>query len=99
MRTMQHVLIINNQMKVRKNMHAQFIENILSDGSITYDVYVTGSFDFVNRIAHYFAIYDPEYDVVKNTVLFEASDKIESEKIMDAVKKEAQKIINNWGAY
>ena len=80
-------------------MNAQFIENTLSDGSITYDVYVTGNFDFVNRIANYLAMYDPEYDVVKNTVTFKASDKLESEKIMDAVKKEAQSIINNWGIY
>ena len=99
MRTMQHGILINNKMKVRQNMHAQFIENVLSDGSITHDVYVTGNFDFVNRIANYLAIYNPEYDIVKNTVLFEASDKIESEKIMDAVKTEAQKIVNNWGTY
>ena len=73
-------------------------ENVLSDGSKTFDIIVRGDFDWLSRINRMFdKVYEIEEFIPETTELtIYAEDFFQSEVIMEDIKKQAYIMINRW---
>ena len=80
-------------------MNAYIRTNDLEDGSFTYDVVVSGNFDFRFKVKMRLkAFRDYCYEDLDNGTLEYSSpcNLREAESLLDSVKTIAVKIINNW---
>lgn len=73
-------------------------ENVLSDGSKTFDVIVRGDFDWLSRINRMFdKVYEIDnFDLTTEELTIYAEDYFQSEMIMEDIKKQAYIMINRW---
>ena len=73
-------------------------ENVLSDGSKTFDVIVGGDFDWLSRINKMFdKVYEiEEFIPESNELTIFAEDFFQAEMIMHDIKKQAEIMIGRW---
>jgi hypothetical protein len=80
-------------------MNAYIRTNNLEDNSSTYDVVVSGNFEFIYKVRSKLeAFKDYCYEDVENMTLEYSSpcNLREAESLLDSVKTVAVKIVNNW---